>query len=142
MSPLSFPQERRGAQNMITSQNLMHCNDHIKGYMSTKLVAPCYSPLGETLLVYELSITIFINISNCVLFIDDLLWNFSIYIIYISCTLCRKSLPALILRVLASFVISKTIHKLLVLSEKTPTVYLLDSNSKDGDHWWTYLFNG
>ena len=51
-----------------------------------------------------------------------------------------KSLPALILQVLASFVNSKTIHKLL--SEKTRTVYLLDGNSKDGDHSWTYLFNG
>ena len=50
-------------------------------------------------------------------------------------TSCRKSHPALILRVLASFVNSKTIHKLLVLKS---------SNSKDGtgDHSWTYLFNG
>ena len=31
-------------------------------------------------------------------------------------TSCRKSLPTLILRVLASFVNSKTIHKLLVLN--------------------------
>ena len=51
-----------------------------------------------------------------------------------------QSLSALILRVLASFVNSNTIHKLL--SEKTRTVYLLDGNSKDGDHSWTYLFNG
>jgi len=42
--------------------------------------------------------------------------------------------------VLASFINSKTIHKLL--SEKTRTVYLLDGNSKDGDHSWTYLFSG
>jgi len=51
-----------------------------------------------------------------------------------------KWLSALILRVLASFVNSNTIHKLL--SEKTWTVYLLDGNSKDGDDLWTYLFNG
>jgi len=47
--------------------------------------------------------------------------SLSIYI-YISRTSCHKSLPTLILRVLASFVNSKTIHKLLVLSEKAPTV--------------------
>ena len=51
-----------------------------------------------------------------------------------------KSVPALILQVLASFVNSKTIHKLL--SKKAQTIYLLDGNSKDGDHLWTYLFNG
>jgi len=50
------------------------------------------------------------------------------------------TLPALILRVLVSFVNSKTIHKLL--SRKTWTICLLDGNSKDGDHLWTYLFNG
>jgi len=50
------------------------------------------------------------------------LWNLSIYIIYYIyyCMLCRKSLTALILRILASFINSKTIHKLLVLREKTP----------------------
>ena len=41
--------------------------------------------------------------------------SLSLYI-YISRTSCRKSHPALILRVLASFVNSKTIHKLLVLN--------------------------
>jgi len=52
-----------------------------------------------------------------------------------------KSLPALILRVLVSFVNSKAIHKLL--NEKTQTVYfLLNGNSKDRDHSWVYLFNG
>jgi len=39
--------------------------------------------------------------------------------IYISRTSCRKSLPALILRVLASFVNSKTVDQLLI--EKTRT---------------------
>jgi len=51
-------------------------------------------------------------------------------ILHIYRTSCCKSLPALILRVLASFVTSKT-------SEKTQTI---DGNSKDGDHLWTYLF--
>jgi len=41
---LSFPQERRGAQNMITSQNLIHCNDHIKGYMSMKVGSTLVPP--------------------------------------------------------------------------------------------------
>ena len=63
-----------------------------------------------------------------------------IYILSISRTSCRKSLPTLILRVLASFVNSKTIHKLLVLN--LARRHQLSSNSKDGDHSWTYLFNG
>ena len=50
-----------------------------------------------------------------------------------------KSLLALTLQVLASFVNSKTIRKLL--SGKTQTVYLLSGNSKDRDYSWTYLFN-
>ena len=59
--------------------------------------------------------------------IDEFAVEFlSLYIyICISRTSCRKSHPALILRVLASFVNSKTIHKLLTLtylSEKTPNV--------------------
>ena len=51
-----------------------------------------------------------------------------------------KSLLALVLQVLASFVNSKTIRKLL--SEKAQTVYLLNGNSKDRDYSWTCLFNG
>ena len=35
---------------------------------------------------------------------------------------------------------SKTIHKLLVLNSARR--HQLSSNSKDGDHSWTYLFNG
>ena len=50
--------------------------------------------------------------------IDEFAVEFAyiIYYIYISRTSCRKSLPTLILRVLASSVNSKTIHKLLVLN--------------------------
>ena len=81
--------------------------------------------------------------------IDELAVEFvyNYYILYISRTSCRK---ALILRAfLRHSLIQKlftnysywerrhqTIHKLLVLREKTPI------NSKDGDHSWTYLFNG
>jgi len=57
--------------------------------------------------------------------------------IHIYCMLCCKSLLfptcTCILRVLASFINYK------LLSEKTRTTYLLDGNSKDGDHLWTYL---
>jgi len=59
---------------------------------------------------------------------------------YIYRTSCRKSLPALVLRVSASFVNSKTIHQ-LTQREGTNRPYLLDGNSKDGDYSWTYLFN-
>ena len=56
-----------------------------------------------------------------------------------------KSLPALILRVLASFVNSKTIHQWPTTQScrRHEPPYLLDGNSKDGDgdHSWTYLFN-
>jgi len=44
-----------------------------------------------------------------------------IYILYISRASCRKSLPTLILRVLASFVNSKTIHKLLYSTQREGT---------------------
>ena len=65
------------------------------------------------------------------------LYIYIIYIyIYISRTSCRKSPTALILHAFLRHFNSKTIHKLLVLREKTPI------NSKDGDHSWTYLFNG
>jgi len=47
--------------------------------------------------------------------IDELAVEF----VYMSRTSCRKSLPALILRDLASFVNSKTIYQLLI--EKTQT---------------------
>ena len=40
---------------------------------------------------------------------------------YVRSGTCSKSLPALILRVLASFVNSKTVHKLILLSVKTRT---------------------
>ena len=60
--------------------------------------------------------------------------------IYLYHTLCHKLLPALFCAFLHHLLIQETIHKLL--SEKTWTVYLLDGNSKDGDHSWTHLFNG
>ena len=51
--------------------------------------------------------------------IDEFAVNFPYNIIYLYRTLCRKSLPALILRVLTSCVNSKTIHnKLRVNREK------------------------
>ena len=43
--------------------------------------------------------------------------------------LCRKTLPSLILRFINY---SSRRHELLCL---------LDGNSKDGDHSWTYLFS-
>jgi len=52
--------------------------------------------------------------------------------------LCRKSLPALILRVLASFIQLFTNYS---ARRQAEPLYLLDGNSKDGDHLWTYLFN-
>jgi len=76
--------------------------------------------------------------------IDEFAVEFlSIYIciyVYISRTSCRKSHPALILRVLASFVNSKTVHKLLILNPARR--HQPSRNSKDGEHSWTYLFNG
>ena len=72
--------------------------------------------------------------------IDEFAVEFLYIYVYISRTSCRKSYPALILRVLASFVNSKTIHKLLVLNSARR--HQPSSNSKDGDHSWTYLFNG
>ena len=51
----------------------------------------------------------------------------------------RKSPPALILCVVASFINSKTIHKLLRKDTKRRTSSM--ATSKDGDHSWTYLFN-
>jgi len=63
--------------------------------------------------------------------------EFAVEYIHIYCMLCCKSLLfptcTCILRVLASFINYK------LLSEKTRTTYLLDGNSKDGDHLWTYL---
>jgi len=52
----------------------------------------------------------------------------------------RKSLPALFfLRILASFVNSKTIHKLLSsVRRHEPSTTLMATAS----HSWTYLFNG
>ena len=49
---------------------------------------------------------------------------------------CCKSLSALI------FALIQKNYFTWLLSEKTWTVYLLDGNSKDGDHSWTYLFDG
>jgi len=66
--------------------------------------------------------------------------EFAVEFLYIYRTSCRKSHPALILRVLASFVNSKTIHKLLVLNSARR--HQPSSNSKNGNHSWTYLFNG
>jgi len=51
--------------------------------------------------------------------IDEFAVEFLYIYICISRTSCRKSLPALILRVLASFVNSKTVDQLLI--EKTRT---------------------
>ena len=50
-----------------------------------------------------------------------------------------KSPLALILRVVVSFVNSKTTHKLL--SKRHEPSYLLDGTSKDRDLSWTYLLN-
>ena len=62
-----------------------------------------------------------------------------LYIHIIYRTSCHKSLPALVLRVLVSFVISKLFTNYSMRRHEPP--YLLDGNSKDGDHSWTYLFN-
>jgi len=84
----------------------------------------------------RLSVYLFVRLSVCLSVCLPVMDRLDI--IYI--TSCCKSLPALILHVLASFVNSKTIHKLL--SKKKRTIYLLDGNSKDRDHSWTYLFSG
>ena len=58
-------------------------------------------------------------------FVVEFVYIYIYILLYISRTSCRKSHPTLILRILASFVNSNTIHKLpsrTQLSEKTPTV--------------------
>ena len=67
--------------------------------------------------------------------------EFSIYI-FLSFyrTSCRKSLPALIWRILTSCVNSKMIHMHAWCEYSTCSMD--DGDNTDGDHWWTYLFTG
>jgi len=42
---------------------------------------------------------------------------------------------------LCRLLVQKLFTNYMLLSEKTQTIYLLDGDNKDGDYWWTYLFN-
>jgi len=69
----------------------------------------------------------------------DELYVSHVYMLLLFCTSYHKSLLALILRVLASFINSKTIHKLLSSARRHETS---TSSMATASHLWTYLFNG
>jgi len=65
-------------------------------------------------------------------------YEFSFYI-YICRTSCHKSLLALSCLLLLHSLIQKLFTNYLARRHE---LYLLDGEGKDGDHSWTYLFNG
>jgi len=74
--------------------------------------------------------------------IDELTVEFLSTYNYISRTSCRKSFPALILRAFLHHSLIQNFSPTTRSQREDTNRLSLDSNSKDGDHSWTYLFNG